>query len=418
MAAKTFAAGDELDWIMSRYPCAEWNGGASGRIAACAAVMTLACLSLPAQARNTEASSPQRPVVPTMLPPVAAKANKPAIARPVPQTETSRPRPIVAARTVLVPVLGREGPAAAQNQKVVNTTAPVKHSERPNPSPQAIAAPIHNQTGLRQVAINASEPAFTPGVRTADVAGFQKIGAPYQVGGVWYVPAHEPDYDETGIASWYGNEFHGRPTANGETFDMNVVSGAHPTLPIPSLVEVSNLANGRSLIVRVNDRGPFVGNRLIDLSARGAQLLGFASQGHTNVRVRYVGAADAARVVTPQSLTPPVRLASNAKATRPLNNAQQAFEPNMAARHANTERSDGQAFVQVGSFSIEANAQRLAEQAAGLGPIRVVEATSASGASLYRVVLGPVANRAQAQAKVDLLNESGFSDAQVMASLN
>jgi rare lipoprotein A len=330
--------------------------------------------------------------------PQALVPNARPVARPAPATPaaTTRvpspaPRPSQAVRQVSVPVLGREGPAAAAAQ--ANT---------------------------RQIAINASEPELTSGVRSADVATFQKIGAPYQVGGTWYVPAHEPDYDETGVASWYGNEFQGKPTANGEIFDMNVVSGAHPTLPIPSLVEVTNLANGRSIIVRINDRGPFVGSRLIDMSARGAQLLGFREQGHTNVRVRYVGPADAEPRVTQDNLTPPSQLAAN-MATKPL--PANATPPALPAVRAVAEtvtpaQASQQAFVQVGAFSQIANAQRLRDQAASLGPVQVIEATNSNGAPLYRVVLGPIANRTEALAKVEELNNNGIVSARVMASLN
>jgi rare lipoprotein A len=121
--------------------------------------------------------------------------------------------------------------------------------------------------------------------------GVYKVGAPYQVGGVWYAPREQPDYDETGVASWYGDEFHQKATANGEIFDMNAVSGAHTTLPLPSIVEVTNLDNGKKLQVRVNDRGPFVGGRIIDLSHEAARQLGYDRAGLARVRVRYVGPA-------------------------------------------------------------------------------------------------------------------------------
>lgn len=121
--------------------------------------------------------------------------------------------------------------------------------------------------------------------------GERKIGKPYQVAGIWYVPREQPNYDETGIASWYGQAFHMKATANGETFDMNAVSAAHTTLPIPSMVEVTNLDNGRRLMVRVNDRGPFVDDRIIDLSREAARQLGYDRAGLARVRVRYVGPA-------------------------------------------------------------------------------------------------------------------------------
>lgn len=129
------------------------------------------------------------------------------------------------------------------------------------------------------------------GVRVAPGGGGYKIGAPYEVGGVWYVPREQPDYDETGVASWYGEQFNLKPTANGEIFDKDIPSAAHPTLPLPSLVEVTNLDNGRKLIVRVNDRGPYVGGRLIDLSEEAARELGYEKAGLARVRVRYVGRA-------------------------------------------------------------------------------------------------------------------------------
>ncbi len=119
----------------------------------------------------------------------------------------------------------------------------------------------------------------------------QKIGKPYKIAGLWYVPKHQPDYDESGIASWYGPKFHGKSTANGEIYNQTRLTAAHPTLPLPSYVEVTNLANGRTLVVRVNDRGPYKRGRILDLSARAAQLLGYQGNGTAQVRVRYVGKA-------------------------------------------------------------------------------------------------------------------------------
>jgi rare lipoprotein A len=121
--------------------------------------------------------------------------------------------------------------------------------------------------------------------------GVYRVGSPYVVAGRVYVPEANPHYRADGIASWYGADFHGRSTANGEVFDADGITAAHPTLPLPSYVRVTNLSNGRSLIVRVNDRGPYAHNRLIDVSKRAAFLLGFAMNGTAWVRVEYVGAA-------------------------------------------------------------------------------------------------------------------------------
>ena len=116
--------------------------------------------------------------------------------------------------------------------------------------------------------------------------GRYKVGTPYQIKNVWYYPKIDYEYDETGIASWYGPNFHQKLTANGEIFDQNAITAAHRTLPMPSVVRVTNLENGRSLVVRINDRGPFAHGRIIDLSRRSAQLLGFVRKGTAKTRVQ------------------------------------------------------------------------------------------------------------------------------------
>ena len=130
-----------------------------------------------------------------------------------------------------------------------------------------------------------------PGEPVPKGGGAYRVGKPYMVGGRMYVPEENRNYRNEGLASWYGDEFHGRLTANGEVFDMGSISAAHPTLPMPSYVRVTNLNNNKSLIVRVNDRGPYHRNREIDVSVRAAQLLGFHSNGVARVRVEYVGPA-------------------------------------------------------------------------------------------------------------------------------
>jgi rare lipoprotein A len=121
--------------------------------------------------------------------------------------------------------------------------------------------------------------------------GHYQVGAPYVVGGRTYVPQENPNYRAEGLASWYGEDFHGRLTANGEVYDMHGISAAHPTLPMPCYVRVTNLGNRRSLIVRVNDRGPYHSDRVIDLSAKAARLLDFHGDGLARVRVEYVAPA-------------------------------------------------------------------------------------------------------------------------------
>lgn len=118
-----------------------------------------------------------------------------------------------------------------------------------------------------------------------------QVGRPYQVKGRWYQPKEEPGYNKIGMASWYGSAFHGRLTANGEVYDKYHLSGAHPTFPLPSYARVTNVENGSSVIVRVNDRGPYEYGRIIDVSSKTADLLDIKRKGSAKVRVQYIGRA-------------------------------------------------------------------------------------------------------------------------------
>jgi rare lipoprotein A len=130
-----------------------------------------------------------------------------------------------------------------------------------------------------------------PGQPVPKGGGVYVVGKPYTIGGRTYAPEDDAHYAKVGLASWYGDDFHGRYTANGEIFDMNGISAASPTLPLPSYARITNLSNHRSIVVRVNDRGPYVGDRLIDVSVKTAKLLGFYGEGVTRVKVEYVGRA-------------------------------------------------------------------------------------------------------------------------------
>jgi rare lipoprotein A len=209
-----------------------------------------------------------------------------------------------------------------------------------------------------------------------------KVGRPYEVNGVWYTPRHEPNYDETGLASWYGEAFNGRPTALGERFDMNALSAAHKTLPLPSLVEVTNLDNGKTTTLRVNDRGPFVQGRIIDLSKGAAEELGMLRTGIARVRVRYVGPAILEPLAPTASLRPQPRTGSS-------------YE------------------VQAGLFSVRANAERAAAQIASAGPAEI-RPIQQDGATLWRVVVGSIGDAGQADQVRRRVVESGFADARVV----
>jgi rare lipoprotein A len=139
--------------------------------------------------------------------------------------------------------------------------------------------------------VSASPRVVEPGEPVPKGGGTYRVGKPYMVAGRMYVPEEDVNYRAEGLASWYGDDFHGRLTANGEVFDMKSLTAAHPTLPIPSYARVTNLKNGKSVIVRVNDRGPYHGNRLMDVSNRAAELLDFKHHGVAKVRVEYVGRA-------------------------------------------------------------------------------------------------------------------------------
>jgi rare lipoprotein A len=138
---------------------------------------------------------------------------------------------------------------------------------------------------------SASQRVFVDGQQIPKGGGTYKIGSPYKIGTRWYTPTEDPNYDRRGLGSWYGSDFHGRKTANGEIFDMNALTAAHPTLPIPSYAYVTNLSNNRTVLVRINDRGPYAHDRIIDLSRRSARELGFEQNGVTQVRVKYAGRA-------------------------------------------------------------------------------------------------------------------------------
>ena len=266
-------------------------------------------------------------------------------------------------------------------------------------------------------------PAAIPGARGTD--------RPYQVGGIWFVPHDQPNYDERGIASWYGDAFNMKPTATGELFDMDAISAAHTTLPLPCVVEVTNLDNGRKLKVRVNDRGPFVGDRIIDLSHAAARELGYDRAGLAHVRVRYLGPAPLAgpsagvryaqaRSAPPPPAAPPpappvVRAAAepSSRAIPELpEGAPTPAPPTVVV--AQTVPPPASLFrIQAGAFSDPLNAQRAATQLAVAGAA-VIEPMQRDGVTLYRVILAGPADEAEAFALRDRVAQIGFADARVV----
>lgn len=153
-------------------------------------------------------------------------------------------------------------------------------------------AEVNHETKFSSAAYGVdASPRLTTSKTVKKGGGRSMVGKPYKIKGKWYYPKLEPNYDKTGLASWYGPNFHGRLTANGEIYDQYHLSAAHPTFPLPSYARVINQENGRSVIVRVNDRGPFAPGRIIDLSSKAADMLGTKQQGLAKVRVQYIGEA-------------------------------------------------------------------------------------------------------------------------------
>ena len=272
--------------------------------------------------------------------------------------------------------------------------------------------------------------------------GQYKVGKPYRVDGVYYYPAVDYDYVKTGIASWYGAKFHGKPTANGETYDMNALTAAHRTLPMPSVVRVTNLENGRAITVRVNDRGPFIRGRIIDLSRRTAQLLGFRYKGTARVRVEII--ADESRRIAALSQrgkglggqginvnepTPPV---VSVEPLSPVTTAPSVLKETAraAARKAGGLTRRGAVrpaearmrieqvrptalYIQAGSFIEHGNAARLRTELARHGTARVVPARIGKE-RFFRVMLGPFQNLAAADRALSLVFETGHPRARLV----
>ena len=229
-----------------------------------------------------------------------------------------------------------------------------------------------------------------------------KIGTPYKINGKWYYPAVDYDYKEIGIASWYGPGFHGKKTANGEIFDQNKVSAAHRTLPMPSIVRVTNLENGKVLPkVRVNDRGPFAGNRIIDLSKKAAQELGFVNTGIAKVKVEILEneSREYALVNSGNKITK-VESAEikEIKKTEIVNNfdKQKIKEKEKKKSHnkdvdeQNSILSDKKLAIQVGAFTDHRNAKSLTQKLSDFQAY--IERTFVNNKYLYRVRIGPIEN--------------------------
>jgi len=276
-----------------------------------------------------------------------------------------------------------------------------------------------------------------PVVTVPPNAGVYKIGQPYQVDNVWYYPREQPDYDETGIASWYGPTFYGHHTANGEMYDGNALTAAHKTLPMPVNVRVTNLENGKSLIVRVNDRGPYARGRIIDLSKRAAELLDVVETGTARVRVTYLSRADI-NGKPPDETPPDVVSALPAAPTGKVDTAALGILPGSAAAPPGKthqmptasipaqlfadNQPTGQVtrvpvpvvthlYIQLGAFSKMDNAKALLNKVGGDLRISTLQR---GGQTLYRVRSAPLASVADADAALARITGAGANDAHIV----
>lgn len=270
----------------------------------------------------------------------------------------------------------------------------------------------------------------------AEGRGAYKVGKPYTINGETYSPHEDPDYRETGVASWYGPGFHGRRTANGEVYDQNDWTAAHRTLPMPSVVRVTNLDNGASTVVRINDRGPFARSRIIDLSRNAARELDMMRSGTANVRVEIMlresdvvkrvaldggspgeqvaalksaggglGAGAPSMAAAAVASSPPRPAPALVQATRtPLPAPVSAPQPSVPA---------GGHYIQAGAFSTVDRAESVRATLATLGDSSIQQA-DVRGRGIYRVRLGPWTTVDEAQSVLGRVHRAGYPDAQIV----
>ena len=266
-----------------------------------------------------------------------------------------------------------------------------------------------------------------------------KVGNPYKVAGVWYYPERDLTYDDTGIGSWYGNEFAGKLTANGEIFDPELVTAAHKTLPMPSVVRVTNLDNGKSLVVRINDRGPFVAGRIIDLSREAARRIGYKDNGLARVRVQLLaeqslrleklakngefpsvdGTPSIAMPEVEAVVKPKVNITAKSNTGRSAyssTNGQSALDLLSQSRVGEVITMPPvitQIWVQVGAFHSESSAASVLEQLKTMGNGEISSLLKA-GQTLHRVRLGPVKTVSEADKLLNGVINIGFSGARIV----
>ena len=251
--------------------------------------------------------------------------------------------------------------------------------------------------------------------------GFYKVGKPYTVMGQSYTPKEDYNYSEVGIASWYGDDFHNKRTANGETYDMRAITAAHRTLPLPSIVRVTNLENGKSIIARVNDRGPYVKNRIIDVSQKGAELLGYRKNGIAKVKVeilekesKAIKEAMLSKSSKSKILNDSINYALVENTPSSLQANTQTTSPDTTSKqNTNNLSQQGSFFVQVGAFSDYNKAKEIAQSMKRFGNVSIFEAYLSKD-GVYRVRLGAYQSRNEAMQILDRLIDYGHADVTII----
>lgn len=275
-------------------------------------------------------------------------------------------------------------------------------------------------------------PEICPPSGPCTLAPKKATSRPYQIKGVWYYPQPHYEYDEVGIASYYGggDVFHGRPTATGKIFDMNGITAAHKTVPLPCIAEVTNLENGRQITVEVNDRGPFIEGRIIDLSRRVAQLLGFEGKGTAKVRVRtlvpetlvlnnidpstvMLAAAPPLPAVPPLPAAPPLAVASSFSAIIDDLEKSTVTATSLPSPLQSPPPLTRGIFVDVGGYETQEEAKTMSKRLASLAdsPIQSIQN---KGTKPYAVRVGPLASMSTANQVLDQLAEAGHRTSRII----
>lgn len=269
-----------------------------------------------------------------------------------------------------------------------------------------------------------------------DGKGYYKVGSPYEMFGQKYTPKEDPFYEEEGMASWYGSDFHGNSTANGEKFDKNKITAAHRTLPMPSIVKVTNLENGKTLAVRVNDRGPFSDDRILDLSEAAAKKLGVWGPGTAKVKVEFDPVASRELLLAEGHNTEAIRRIEMAMTTKDIKTKQPATSKLASSKLASADNfSDAQFnpsagnnkkfisplakqkdvanannyYIQLGAYESYPQAVQVRDRLSHIAPVRLKTANMSGAVKAHKVQLGPFIEVSKLD--IDRLHSLGFKDA-------